>query len=178
MFPLSLIPMIRAVPATNYHNMASAIMTGLGGPETNSNHPTEPEPYPPSASSQPFPTVPSSSNRTNPDPSTPLIASSSNRKPNPGRDGHSASNRSRWGPYNIDTDYERVVPDTGVTREYWLDLLQVTLSPDGIPRTVLTVNGTMPGPTLTADWGDFIVIHVRNSLFESQNGTSIHWYGT
>ncbi|TID18280.1 laccase-like multicopper oxidase [Venturia nashicola] len=102
---------------------------------------------------------------------------SSDSKPSPALNGNSPNNRSHWGQYNIDTDYEKIVPETGVTREYWLDLIQVTLSPDGVPRTVLTVNGTMPGPTLTADWGDFIIVHVRNSLFESQNGTSIHWHG-
>lgn len=41
----------------------------------------------------------------------------------------------------------------------------------------MAVNGTIPGPTLFADWGDTIVVHVNNRLENSQNGTSIHWHG-
>lgn len=33
---------------------------------------------------------------------------------------NSASDRSCWGDYDINTDYYETVPDTGVTREYWL----------------------------------------------------------
>jgi FtsP/CotA-like multicopper oxidase with cupredoxin domain len=39
----------------------------------------------------------------------------------------------------------------------------------------MTFNGTIPGPTLTADWGDTFVIHVTNNMQE--NGTAIHWHG-
>lgn len=35
---------------------------------------------------------------------------------------NSATDRSCWGDYDISTDYYQVVPDTGVTREYWLDV--------------------------------------------------------
>lgn len=41
----------------------------------------------------------------------------------------------------------------------------------------MTVNGTVPGPTIVADWGDTIVVHVTNSLTESLNGTTMHWHG-
>ncbi|USP73626.1 hypothetical protein yc1106_00900 [Curvularia clavata] len=70
-----------------------------------------------------------------------------------------------------------VVPDTGVTREYWLELTDVTVAPDGVSRSAMAVNGTIPGPTLFADWGDTVVVHVTNNLETSQNGTSIHWHG-
>jgi FtsP/CotA-like multicopper oxidase with cupredoxin domain len=40
----------------------------------------------------------------------------------------------------------------------------------------MAVNGSIPGPTIIADWGDHIVVHVTNSLTESKNGSSIHWY--
>jgi len=33
----------------------------------------------------------------------------------------------------------------------------------------------LAGPTITADWGDTIVVNVKNSL--QHNGTSIHWHG-
>ena len=41
----------------------------------------------------------------------------------------------------------------------------------------MAVNGTIPGPTLFADWGDTVVVHVTNKLETSQNGTSVHWHG-
>jgi FtsP/CotA-like multicopper oxidase with cupredoxin domain len=41
----------------------------------------------------------------------------------------------------------------------------------------MAVNGSIPGPTLFADWGDTVVVHVTNNLVTSQNGTSIHWHG-
>jgi NADH:ubiquinone oxidoreductase subunit len=91
--------------------------------------------------------------------------------------GNSADDRSVWCDQSIDTDYYNVVPETGVTREYWLNLVQVNIAPDGFERMALTVNGTIPGPTIVADWGDWIVVHVTNNLLESQNGTSIHWHG-
>lgn len=91
--------------------------------------------------------------------------------------GNTARDRSVWCDYSINTDYETVAPDTGVTREYWLDIKQVTLAPDGYSRPVWTINGTMPGPTLFADWGDWVVIHVTNNLAAQRNGTTIHWHG-
>ncbi|QDS75973.1 hypothetical protein FKW77_003999 [Venturia effusa] len=156
-----LIPLILAsiVGATwpDFQSVANAIWACLGGSTTGNSPPKEPEQHP---------AVPSSQNTV---PST--------AAPNSESFGNSANTRSSWGRYSIDTDYEKFAPVTGVTREYWLDLVQVTLSPDGIPREVLTINGTMPGPTIIADWGDHVIVHVRNSLYASQNGSSIHWHG-
>ena len=69
---------------------------------------------------------------------------------------NSATDRSCWGDYDTSTNYYSTVPDTGVTREYWFDVQNGTASPDGIERIVLTVNGTIPGPTIIADWGDTV----------------------
>ncbi|KAF1952557.1 hypothetical protein CC80DRAFT_527823 [Byssothecium circinans] len=55
--------------------------------------------------------------------------------------GNTASTRSQWCDYSIDTDYSAEVPDTGVTREYWLELTDVVVSPDGISRSAMA-NGT------------------------------------
>ncbi|KAJ5923529.1 hypothetical protein N7454_008774 [Penicillium verhagenii] len=79
------------------------------------------------------------------------------------------------GEYNISTDYTTVIPYTGVTREYWLSVQNVTLAPDGYERLVLAANGTYPGPLIEANWGDDLVIHVTNEL--ENNGTAIHWHG-
>ncbi|PSR84150.1 laccase 3 [Coniella lustricola] len=90
---------------------------------------------------------------------------------------NSASDRSCWGDYSLSTDYYDIdaVPDTGVVREYWFNVENGTAAPDGIERTVLTVNGSVPGPTIIADWGDTVVVHVTNSM--QNNGTGIHFHG-
>ncbi|RMX83111.1 hypothetical protein D0869_05552 [Hortaea werneckii] len=74
----------------------------------------------------------------------------------------------------LDSVYE-VMPITCKTREYNFEITNTTLSPDGIERLVLAVNGQMPGPAITANWGDEIVVHVKNSM--QNNGTTIHWHG-
>ncbi|KAL8363839.1 hypothetical protein RB601_009546 [Gaeumannomyces tritici] len=80
-----------------------------------------------------------------------------------------------WGRFNLSTNYYDDGPSTGVVREYWFDVVNSTMAPDGVERTVLSINGTVPGPTIIADWGDTIVVHVRNLL--QDNGTSIHFHG-
>ncbi|RDW92183.1 hypothetical protein BP5796_01577 [Coleophoma crateriformis] len=88
---------------------------------------------------------------------------------------NSASDRSCWGDYDLSTNYYDEAPDTGVTREYWLTLSNTTAAPDGVSRNVLLVNGTFPGPTLFADWGDTVKVHVYNGL--THNGSTIHFHG-
>ncbi|KAI1419389.1 multicopper oxidase [Xylaria sp. FL1777] len=87
----------------------------------------------------------------------------------------SATAPSCWGNYSLSTNWYDEAPDTGVIREYWFELVNMTLAPDGVERMTLSVNGSIPGPTIEADWGDTVVIHVTNSL--QNNGTSIHWHG-
>ena len=43
-----------------------------------------------------------------------------------------------------------------------------------IERELIVVNGAYPGPTIEANWGDWIEVNVYNNLNE---GTSIHWHG-
>ncbi|KAH8199806.1 hypothetical protein TruAng_006029 [Truncatella angustata] len=87
----------------------------------------------------------------------------------------SANNPSCWGEYSLSTNWYDEAPDTGVVREFWWEITETTLAPDGFARPVQTINGTIPGPQITADWGDTIVVHVKNSV--SNNGSSIHWHG-
>lgn len=49
------------------------------------------------------------------------------------------------------------------------------MAPDGVERLMMVINGQYPGPTIIADWGDTLVVNVKNSL--PHNGTSIHWHG-
>jgi Multicopper oxidase len=39
---------------------------------------------------------------------------------------------------------------------------------------MMVINGGYPGPTIEANWGDWIEITVTNELDE---GTSLHWHG-
>ncbi|KAI1269263.1 laccase-1 [Xylariaceae sp. FL1019] len=89
---------------------------------------------------------------------------------------NSATSRSCWTDgFDIDTDYYVDGPDTGVVREYWLSVEGLTCAPDGVDRYCLTFNGTVPGPLITADWGDTLRVHVTNNL--PDNGTTVHWHG-
>lgn len=78
---------------------------------------------------------------------------------------NSADDRSCWGDYDISTNYYDESPDTGVTREFWWDITNTTASPDGIERIILAINGTVPGPTIYADWGDQIGKSPTSSIF-------------
>ncbi|KAK0648653.1 laccase [Cercophora newfieldiana] len=92
---------------------------------------------------------------------------------------HSASNRACWTTgFNINTDYEVSTPPSGAIRKYTLTLTEVDnwTGPDGVvKKKVMLVNGKILGPTILADWGDFIEVKVINNLLS--NGTSIHWHG-
>lgn len=83
--------------------------------------------------------------------------------------GNTAEDRSVWCDFDTSTNYYKDGPDTGVLREYWFNIVNTTLSPDGIARTMLTgilawnsitqaladhllVNGSFPGPTVEANW--------------------------
>ena len=62
------------------------------------------------------------------------------------------TSRNCWGNFSIDTNYYDISPDTGRTVEYWLSVQQGPCAPDGVVRTCMTFNGTVPGPTIIADW--------------------------
>ncbi|PTB35045.1 multicopper oxidase [Trichoderma asperellum CBS 433.97] len=91
--------------------------------------------------------------------------------------GNTATTRNEWCNFDISTDYYIEAPDTGVTREYWLELTDITVAPDGFSRYAQAINGSIPGPILFADWGDTVVVHVSNALSTSSNGTSLHFHG-
>ncbi|KZV97348.1 hypothetical protein EXIGLDRAFT_764477 [Exidia glandulosa HHB12029] len=104
-----------------------------------------------------------------------LVARQSRPPPPPARCTNAQSKLCWDGRFDIATNYYTTGPRTGVTRVYHWTLQNVTLSPDGIPRMALAMNGQMPGPTLVANWGDTIEVHLTNGL--KDNGTSIHWHG-
>ena len=85
------------------------------------------------------------------------------------------TSRRCWGKHSIDTNYYDTIPDTGKTVEVWLSAQEAECNLDGYKRPCMTFNGTVPGPLITASWGDNLVIHVTNNL--KANGTAIHWHG-
>jgi len=62
----------------------------------------------------------------------------------------------------------------GATNNYNLVLGYKFASPNGVNRTVLTINGTSPGPLITGKNGDTFIINVTNNL---PVATVIHWHG-
>lgn len=54
--------------------------------------------------------------------------------------GNTPANRESWCSHSIDTDYTREIPETGVTREYWLDIVDVVAAPDGVSRPAMGNN--------------------------------------
>jgi FtsP/CotA-like multicopper oxidase with cupredoxin domain len=77
--------------------------------------------------------------------------------------------------YTINDNPYEVLPQTCQTREYNFEITNTTASPDGIPVNALLINGQMPGPLIEANWGDWIVVHVKNSM--QNNGSTVHWHG-
>ncbi|KAF8543120.1 multicopper like protein [Trichophaea hybrida] len=66
-------------------------------------------------------------------------------------------------------------PYTGVTRDYNFVISSMTLQPDGVSKDMIVVNGQFPGPTIEANWGDWIRVTVTNNL--NDEGTALHWHG-
>lgn len=64
--------------------------------------------------------------------------------------GNTPTTRDQWCGFDIHSDYYSVVPDTGVTREYWLEISEITFAPDGVPRFAQAINGTIPGMRIQA----------------------------
>jgi len=85
--------------------------------------------------------------------------------------------RNCWTPggYDINTDPYASWPETGVTRSYVLEIRNSTGAPDGVERPMLLVNGQYPGPTIYANWGDWVEVSVTNYM--QDNGTGVHWHG-
>jgi FtsP/CotA-like multicopper oxidase with cupredoxin domain len=45
-----------------------------------------------------------------------------------------------------------------------------------LDKSGIFVNGQFPGPTIEANWGDWIEVTVHNNISGSE-GTVIHWHG-
>ncbi|KAH8884128.1 hypothetical protein GQ53DRAFT_880494 [Thozetella sp. PMI_491] len=79
---------------------------------------------------------------------------------------------------DIKANYYKTWP-AGTTTTYDFTISEATLAPesapDGVGRTVIAVNGQIPGPKILANWGDTVVVNVKNNM--KLKGTSIHFHG-
>jgi hypothetical protein len=73
------------------------------------------------------------------------------------------------------------IPVTGKTRKYNFEISYRQIAPDGVSKQGIVINGGFPGPTIEANWGDWIEVTVKNSLGKGSDGTpegsTIHWHG-
>lgn len=97
-------------------------------------------------------------------------------------EGNTPDTRKAWCSRDIYTDYETDYPDTGVTRYYWFVVGDYYHRPDGHERATMAVNGSIPGPTIFANWGDWVVVNVFNNInvtdrYPGNASVTIHWHG-
>lgn len=67
-----------------------------------------------------------------------------------------------------------ISPASAEIREYDLEIGYKTVNFTGRDITAMSINGTMPGPTLYFKEGDTARIHVKNNM---DVDTSLHWHG-
>ncbi|RDI76498.1 hypothetical protein Vi05172_g13512 [Venturia inaequalis] len=91
-------------------------------------------------------------------------------------------NRLPWGVKTANNSNPYLdMPDTGQTRSYTFTLSRAMITPDGYRKPTILVNGQFPGPTIEANWGDWIQVNVIRSIFvsrlDAQAGTN-EWQGS
>nr|MBP6506107.1 multicopper oxidase domain-containing protein [Opitutaceae bacterium] len=82
--------------------------------------------------------------------------------------------KAAWIARELAPKASQLIPD-GPIIEYSLDIAETALSPAGKSVRALTLNGSVPGPTLRFREGDVARIHVNNRLAKDE--TSVHWHG-
>ncbi|KAM0953511.1 putative laccase [Dioscorea sansibarensis] len=63
---------------------------------------------------------------------------------------------------------------TGITRHYKFNIVMTNVTRLCHTKSILTVNGKFPGPSIVAREGDRLVIRVVNHI---QNNVTLHWHG-
>jgi hypothetical protein len=75
---------------------------------------------------------------------------------------------------NIYEQFQEGNTDNLPVHEYTLTIKEELVNKTGKNVMGMTVNGTIPGPTLDFTEGEYAVIYVKN---EMKNETSVHWHG-
>ncbi|CAE6472720.1 unnamed protein product [Rhizoctonia solani] len=70
-------------------------------------------------------------------------------------------------------------PVLGAVVDYNFVISNVQAAPDGFERSVVAVNGQIPGTLITANKGDTLRVNVTNQLTDDsmRRSTTIHWHG-
>ncbi|CAE6447279.1 unnamed protein product [Rhizoctonia solani] len=70
-------------------------------------------------------------------------------------------------------------PAFAAVRNYQFNIKNVNVAPDGFQRSIVSVNGLVPGTLVTANKGDTLRINVTNQLTDPsmRRATTIHWHG-
>ncbi|KAJ1302813.1 hypothetical protein OPQ81_003119 [Rhizoctonia solani] len=70
-------------------------------------------------------------------------------------------------------------PALGAVVNYDFTISNVQAAPDGFERSVVAVNGQIPGTLIKANKGDTLRVNVTNQLTDSsmRRSTTIHWHG-
>ena len=79
-----------------------------------------------------------------------------------------------FGTRTVAQQSEKLNPENLPVHEYTLTIKEETVNLAGKDVTGMTVNGTIPGPTLRFTEGEYAVIYVKN---EMDVETSVHWHG-
>jgi FtsP/CotA-like multicopper oxidase with cupredoxin domain len=88
---------------------------------------------------------------------------------------HHSRSEFPWGSLTAEnSNPESDAPFTGVTREYKFTVERAVISPDGVQKEALLINGQFPGPLIEANWGDTISVTVHNNITQPDEGTSLH----
>jgi FtsP/CotA-like multicopper oxidase with cupredoxin domain len=78
------------------------------------------------------------------------------KRQTPGCQFNSAETPECWdGVFNLNSNYYEERPQ-GKEKEFFFELTTMNMAPDGVNKTVMAVNGQIPGPTIEANWGDTI----------------------
>ncbi|CAK7208744.1 hypothetical protein SEUCBS140593_000277 [Sporothrix eucalyptigena] len=83
-----------------------------------------------------------------------------------------ASFRRPESDYVLDPRWDYNAPPT--VREYNWVVQNIEANPDGVFRTMTTINGKFPGELIRCNEGDTIVVNVEN---RAVNATALHWHG-
>lgn len=75
--------------------------------------------------------------------------------------------------FSLSSTFDRHAPPQ--VREYNWTVSRVLSNPAGVTKPMLVVNNLSPGPTIEANLGDTILVHVHNDLGNAT--TAIHWHG-
>lgn len=95
----------------------------------------------------------------------------------PSGDSYTAAPWGNCTPATCDALAVDTIPNTNVTRHYYFSISRAVLSPDGVARDMILINGQFPGPLIQANWGDWVEVTVTNNIQAPEEGTSLHWHG-